>query len=104
MLVCFMLLLRLVRVAHGRGAPDQLQLLQVRTNASADIRTARPVQPANTDGVIFDFAEYGGAAAYLASLETRQVDSLLLQAGWSGGARELAKKLDSDPELVSVRL
>jgi hypothetical protein len=100
MLILGMLLLAVVHTADGQGVPDQL----LRT--TADLRGPRPVKPASADGVIFDFAGYGGAAAYVSSMETSQVDGLdgladlLRQSGWKGAA-ELAAKLDSDPALVS---
>jgi hypothetical protein len=94
MLILGMLLLAVVHTADGQGVPDQL----LRT--TADLRGPRPVKPASANGVIFDFAGYGGAAAYVSSMETSQVDGLLRQSGWKGAA-ELAAKLDSDPALVS---
>jgi hypothetical protein len=69
---------------------------------TADLRGPRPVKPASSDGVVFDFAGYGGAAAYVSSMDTSLVDGLLRQSGWTGGAAELAAKLDSDPALVST--
>jgi hypothetical protein len=100
MLVFVMFLAGLLQLhtADGQRLPDQF----LRTSSTADINTTRPVKPANTDGVVFDFAEYGGAAAYIASMETGLVDGLLRQTRWKGGAAELARKLDSDPELVGA--
>jgi hypothetical protein len=96
MLVLLMMLLGLVHVAGGQGVPDQL--LQTWPTAAGG---ARPLATAlNKDPVVSDFSVYGGAASYLASMEDRQVQGLLRQAGWSKA--ELVKKLDSDPELVGA--
>jgi hypothetical protein len=95
MLILGMLLLAVVRTADGQGVADQL----LRT--TGDLRGPRPAKAASTNGVVFDFAGNGGAAAYISSMDTRLVDGLLRQSGWKGGAAELAAKLDSDPTLVS---
>jgi hypothetical protein len=56
-------------------------------------------KPGNT--VVFDFTSYGGAAAYLATLDTTKLQQLLSNAGWKHGKGQLAKLLDDDPTFVS---
>jgi hypothetical protein len=55
----------------------------------------------NQDGRIFDFASLGGAVAYLACLDAKQLQSIMRNSGWTRGVTSLGQKLDEDPDFVS---
>jgi hypothetical protein len=98
MLVSFLFVVSLVAGSAGQGTSN----LQVRRNPRAANRARLAVNPKQSNGPVFDFAEYGGAAAYLAAMEPDKLQRLMGKGGWKQGKGKPAKLLDSDPALVGA--
>lgn len=53
------------------------------------------------DGKMFDFSTVGGAASFLAQMDSEKLQRVMEKAGWTKGIGGLAKQLTEDPDFVS---
>jgi hypothetical protein len=81
---------------------------------SRDAQQKRPTRPRgiapeapseqssrNKNGLYFSFTGFGGADAFLAQLDPRQLQSIMHNSGWTKGITNLAKQLDREADFVS---
>jgi hypothetical protein len=86
----------------------QLKQASVDTLESAPASTldaaVAPTVCSNKNRTVFEFSTYGGAATFLASLDSATLQKVIGNSGWSRGVLSLAKQLDDDPDFVSCKL
>jgi pimeloyl-ACP methyl ester carboxylesterase len=78
--------------AHGSHRRD-LQQSTALALSSKDNRD-------RSDGRVFDFRSYGGAAAFLSSMAPNKLRRLIYNSGWHEGQGLLAQQLDQDADFV----